>query len=163
MIETDHFKFMQRAIVLAYEAIKKKSGGPFGAVVVKEGQIIGESSNSVFRDHDPTAHAEVQAIRDACKRQQVHSLEGAVLYCSCEPCPMCFSAVHYANIDKVYYGAYHKDAHEIAGFGVDKLYKELKAALADRSPAHEQLNREEAKEVFVQWTNKMDKPEKEEL
>ncbi len=147
-------KYLRKAIELALEGIEKRVGGPFGAVVVKDGKIIGQSSNTIFRDHDPTAHAEVQAIRDACKNEQVHALDGCILYSSCEPCPMCYGAVHYAKIEKVIYASKHATADKISGFGVDKIYNQLSQPVEKRSPNHIQLLAEEGKTVFHEWENK---------
>ena len=146
-------KFTQMAIDIAEQAIQEKVGGPFGAVIVKDGKIIGQSSNKVFANFDPTAHAEVQAIRAACSNEQVHSLEGCTLYTSCEPCPMCYGAVHYAKISRVIYAAKHKDADRISGFGVDKIYKNLAASLDERQPAHVQCLGKAGESPFRLWNS----------
>ncbi|MEL6926663.1 MAG: nucleoside deaminase [Bacteroidota bacterium] len=153
--------FLKQAIQLAFEAMELPKGGPFGAVVVYEGEIIGASSNNVFTSFDPTAHAEVQAIRDACGKHKIHFLKGCTLYSSCEPCPMCFSAIFYAKIDRVVYAASHKDADDIAGFGVDRLYAELERPVEQRKLNHVQLLRQEGLGAFERWANSM--PDKEQF
>ncbi|MEM6966579.1 MAG: nucleoside deaminase [Bacteroidota bacterium] len=149
-----HEKYIRKAIALAHQAIQTKVGGPFGALIVKDDQIIGQSSNTVYRDHDPTAHAEVQAIRDACKNLGQRSLEGCILYTSCEPCPMCYGAVHYAKIEKVYYAVTHETADEIAGFGVKEIYENLAKPIEARQPKHVQVLGNEGRTPFETWTKR---------
>lgn len=108
----DKNKYMQLAIDLAKENVKKGFGGPFGAVIVKNGEVIAQAANSVTSTNDPTAHAEVNAIRQACKKLNTFNLSGCEIYASCEPCPMCLSAIYWARIDKVYVAATKKDAAE---------------------------------------------------
>ncbi|PHN02197.1 nucleoside deaminase [Flavilitoribacter nigricans] len=151
MEKKNHKHFILAAIDLAKQGMQFRAGGPFGAIVVKEGKIIGQSFNRVFAKQDPTAHAEIEAIRDACSRQGVAHLEGATLYSSCEPCPMCFSAIYYAKIQEVYYAASHADADKIAGFGVNELYAELERPVEKRQLAHHQCEREQGLDPFIQW------------
>jgi len=117
-------KFMEIAIEEAREGIKNGHGGPFGAVVVKDGEIIGRGHNCVLKNNDPTAHGEVMAIRNACQNLNTFDLSGAVLYTTCYPCPMCLCAMMWANIDKCYYGCTSKDADEI-GFRDDNFYDKI--------------------------------------
>ena len=117
-------KFMQEAIELARNGIQNNEGGPFGAVVVKDGEVIGRGNNCVTSTNDPTAHAEVIAIRDACKNLGTFQLEGCVIYTSCEPCPMCLGAIYWARPAKVYYGCTKKDAADV-DFDDAFIYKEL--------------------------------------
>ncbi|MEM6318558.1 MAG: nucleoside deaminase [Bacteroidota bacterium] len=152
-----HQEFLQKAIDLAIEGMENGIGGPFGAVIVKDGKIIGQSSNEVFKNHDPTAHAEIQAIRDACANEGTRHLKGCTLYTSCEPCPMCYTAVHYAKIERVFYAATHADADRIAGFGVEEIYKNLRKSLAHRQPPHLQLMRAEGAIPFERWNRRTDK------
>ena len=117
-------KFMSEALNEAYEGIKNHHGGPFGSVVVKDGEIIGRSHNCVLRDNDPTLHGEIQAIRDACKNTGTHDLSGCELYTTAQPCPMCLGAILWAGIDKVYYGCNIDDTEKI-GFRDEVFYKML--------------------------------------
>ncbi|MEL7220952.1 MAG: nucleoside deaminase [Bacteroidota bacterium] len=151
-IEEDE-KMVRWAIKMATAGAAKKVGGPFGAVIVKAGEVLSAESNRVYANNDPTAHGEIQAIRAACQKIGSRHLEGATLYTSCEPCPMCFSAAHYAKIDRIVYAASHADADEIAGFGVDKLYRELAKPLAEREIQHQQLLRKEGLEPFNDWVS----------
>lgn len=138
--------FMGRAIELSKETV----GGPFGAVVVKDGKIVGEGSNSVVVNHDPTAHAEVMAIRDACKHLSTHHLDGCELYTSCEPCPLCLSAVYWSGIKKVVYANTRHDADDI-GFSDKNLYKELMKPHAEKSIEIGRSYDVRAKRVFYNW------------
>ncbi|MGM0551178.1 MAG: nucleoside deaminase [Bacteroidota bacterium] len=142
-------KFMKEAILVSMENIQD-GGGPFGAVVVKNGEIIARSGNSVTRDNDPTAHAEINAIRAAARALNSFDLSGCVIYSSCEPCPMCLSAVYWARIDRIYYGNNRYDAAEI-GFDDNFLYEELRKDLDERSIPIEQLERDEALKTFATW------------
>jgi tRNA(Arg) A34 adenosine deaminase TadA len=142
-------KFLRQAIELAKESIKN-GGGPFGAVIVKDGGIIASASNSVTKDLDPTAHAEVNCIRQACRKLGVFNLEGCEIYSSCEPCPMCLSAIYWAHIDKIYYAATKADA-AYGGFDDDFIYREIALSKEQRGiPAINSL-REEGKKVFDIW------------
>lgn len=150
-------KFMLEAIRVANENIENQ-GGPFGAVIVKDGEIIAASGNSVTIDNDPTAHAEVNTIRKACKRLGTFNLEGCEIYSSCEPCPMCLSAIYWAHIDKLYYATTKDDAASI-GFDDSFIYHELTLKPEDRRVHAEQHDREVALEPFNIWRNKTDKTE----
>ena len=150
-------KFMLEAIRVANENIENE-GGPFGAVIVKNGEIIAASGNSVTIDNDPTAHAEVNTIRKACKRLGTFNLEGCEIYSSCEPCPMCLSAIYWAHIDKLYYATTKDDAASI-GFDDSFIYHELTLKPEDRRVHAEQHDREVALEPFNIWRNKTDKTE----
>lgn len=150
-------KFMLEAIRVANENIENQ-GGPFGAVIVKDGEIIAASGNSVTIDNDPTAHAEVNTIRKACKRLGTFNLEGCEIYSSCEPCPMCLSAIYWAHIDKLYYATTKDDAASI-GFDDSFIYHELTLKPEDRRVHAEQHDREVALEPFNIWRDKIDKTE----
>ncbi|EJW10303.1 guanine deaminase [Rhodovulum sp. PH10] len=147
--------FMRRAIALSCEAVEA-GGGPFGAVIVKDGRIVGEGVNRVVPDGDPTAHAEVVAIRDACKKLGSHVLEGAVVYTSCEPCPMCLSAAWWARVSAIVYGNDRVQAAEI-GFDDDALYREVALPLPARTLPLRRLAADEALEGFRRWQAKPDK------
>jgi tRNA(Arg) A34 adenosine deaminase TadA len=152
-------EFLRRAIALATENVLSGAGGPFGAVIVRDGQIIAEAANTVTATDDPTAHAEVNAIRAAAKALSVFTLAGCHLYSSCEPCPMCFSAAHWARMEAIYYGASSADA-ACAGFDDDFLYRELRKDSAERKllPTTQLLGAE-AWASFAAWiasTNKID-------
>ena len=153
---TDHNHFLREAIRLSREHMNKGAGGPFGALIVKDGQIIGRGWNQVTSTNDPTAHAEVVAIREACKTIKNFNLKGTVLYTSCEPCPMCLAATYWARIDKVFYANSRTDAAQIH-FDDEFLYKEISLAIAHRSLPMEQLLQSEALEVFKEWAQKTDK------
>ncbi len=153
----DNNKFMQRAISLSIENVDK-GGGPFGAVIVKDGEIIAEGANRVTPDCDPTAHAEVKAIRAACQKLHDFKLSGCTIYTSCEPCPMCLSAIYWAGIDKIYYANTKKDAESI-GFSDNFIYQELSKPLAERAIPMRPLMRQEAQQAFRNWSNKEDKQE----
>ncbi len=149
-------KFMQEAIALALKGMGNDEGGPFGAVVVKDGVIVGRGNNMVLATNDPSAHAEVVAIRDACKNLGTFQLDGCVIYTSCEPCPMCLGAIYWARPEKFYYACTRSDAADI-GFDDDFIYKEIDLNPAERSiPAYEML-REKALEAFKTWDEKEDK------
>ena len=149
--------FMREAIRLANESVEK-GGGPFGAVIVKDGEIIAGSANSVTIDNDPTAHAEVNAIRKACKRLGTFDLSGCVVYTSCEPCPMCLGAIYWAHINTIYYGNSKKDAADI-DFDDDFIYKELALPLHRRHVPMVNLLGDEAIVTFNRWRDKEDKTE----
>ncbi len=150
-------EFMQRAIDLSKNSVKS-GGGPFGAVIAKDGEIIAEGSNCVTIDNDPTAHAEVSTIRKACKKLGTFDLSGCEIYTSCEPCPMCLGAIYWAKLDKIYYANNRKDAAEI-GFADDFIYEELSLKPSERQKPSEILMREEALEAFRMWKEKDDKAE----
>lgn len=149
-------KYMKEAITLARWGMENNKGGPFGAVIVRGSEIVGWGYNTVTSSNDPTAHAEVNAIRDACQNLKDYSLEGCEIYTSCEPCPMCLSAIYWAKIDKVYYASNKEDA-AYAGFVDDELYRELTLPKDLRSIPTEQLMREDAMEVFKNWKKKADR------
>lgn len=150
-------KFMERAIELASNSVDQ-AGGPFGAVVVKDGKIIAEGSNSVTLHNDPTAHAEVMAIRNACKALDTFDLSGCEVYTSCEPCPMCLSSMYWARIDRYYYGCTQDDAKDI-GFDDSFIYKEIDLRPEDRSIKRKQLLHNKALTAFQKWDAKEDKTE----
>jgi guanine deaminase len=143
-------EFLRRAIALATENVTSGRGGPFGAVIVRDGKIVGEGANSVTATNDPTAHGEVNAIRAAAKALGTFSLAGCELYTSCEPCPMCLAASHWARLDAVYYGASAADAAR-AGFDDAFLYAEFKKDQPERSLPEVQLLKDEAWESFAAW------------
>lgn len=151
-----HEDHMRRAIALSREHMEANHGGPFGAVVVLDGKVIGEGWNQVTGTNDPTAHAEVAAIRDACRTLGRFDLKGAVLYTSCEPCPMCLAATYWARIDALYYANTQQDAAAI-DFDDAFLYRELALPMEQRALKCEQILREEAQQVFQAWAVKPDK------
>lgn len=158
IVITEHdCEFMRQAIQLANESVRH-GGGPFGAVIVKNGRVIAGSSNSVTIDWDPTAHAEVNTIRAACRRLGTFDLSGCVIYTSCEPCPMCLGAIYWAHIDRIYYGNTRKDARDI-DFADDFIYDELERPMNSRSVPIIPMLRDEALESFKMWTEKEDKTE----
>ena len=150
-------EFMREAIRLANESVER-GGGPFGAVIVKNSEIVAGSSNSVTLDNDPTAHAEVNTIRQACRKLGTFDLSGCVIYTSCEPCPMCIGAIYWARISRIYYGNTRKDARDIQ-FADDFIYEELDLPLSERTVPIIPLLRDEALETFRRWTEKEDKTE----
>ena len=143
-------EFLRRAIALATENVLHGAGGPFGAVIVRDGRILGEGVNTVTTAHDPTAHGEVNAIRAACKALGTFSLAGCQLYTSCEPCPMCLAAAYWARIDGLYYGASAADAAR-AGFDDAFLYDELRKDQSARTLPATQLLGDEAWSSFAAW------------
>lgn len=149
--------FMQKAIDLSIDNVKN-GGGPFGAVIVKDGEIVAEGVNRVTASNDPTAHAEVSAIREACSRTGTFRLEGCTIYTSCEPCPMCLSAIYWSGISRIYYGNTKHDADHI-GFGDNFIYEELARPASDRTVPAIPLMREQAQQAFRDWENKADKIE----
>jgi len=148
--------FMELAIDLAEGNIKKLDGGPFGAVVVKDDVIVGKGSNHVTLNNDPTAHAEIEAIRDACKNLNTFNLEGCEIYASCEPCPMCLGAIYWSRIGKLYYGATKDDASK-ADFDDSYIYKEFELSKEQRSIPSVQLMRDKAIKVFQDWIDSENK------
>lgn len=149
-------KFMLEAVTAALKGMENNEGGPFGCVIVKDGKIVGRGNNKVTSNNDPTAHAEVMAIRDACKNLNTFQLEGCEIYTSCEPCPMCFGAIYWARPDKVFYGCSQQDAAEI-DFDDAFIYKEIELPYDQRSIPFEQLARDIALEPFQKWSKKEDK------
>lgn len=146
----DKKEFMAEAIRLADENLKTGKGGPFGAVVVKNGVIVGKAGNSVTSTNDPTAHAEVNAIRDACKNLNTFQLDDCEIYTSCEPCPMCLGAIYWARPKKVYYACTKADAAD-AGFDDSFIYEEINIPLSERKIPATQLMQTEAQKVFAAW------------
>lgn len=153
-------KYMESAIKLSQKNLKTHEGGPFGAVVVKNGKIIGRSANCVIKNNDPTAHAEIMAIRAACTKIKSYDLSGCELYTSCYPCPMCLSAIIWANIKTVYYGNTKEDAADI-GFRDDFIYEYLKVLADGRQNTKvlklKPLNRKEAIKAFDAFKNQKNK------
>jgi len=148
---------MARAIEIAIENVRSGRGGPFAAVVVKDGKIIAEGTNCVTRTNDPTAHAEVMAIREACKKLGTFELTGCDIYTSCEPCPMCLGAIYWARPARVYFACTAADAAKV-GFDDDFIYREIVLPPADRKiPMVPGMMREESLEAFRAWTEKQDK------
>jgi len=149
-------QFMRAAIRISIAKMRANCGGPFGAVVVRHGRIIGRGWNQVTSTNDPTAHAEVTAIRDACRRLKTFQLADCELYTSCEPCPMCLSAIYWARLKKVYYGNTRKDAARI-DFDDDFLYREVARPISKRKIPMRQLLRGEALAAFKEWAGKADR------
>ena len=149
---------MQRAIDLSLEKMQQGCGGPFGAVIVKDGTIIAEGWNKVTSDNDPTAHAEVTAIRNACAALNSFDLSGCEIYTSCEPCPMCLGAIYWARLDKMYFGNTRKDAAAI-GFDDDHIYTQMPLPITGQILPVEPLMRDAAQKAFKAWMDKTDKIE----
>ena len=143
---------------MGLKGVENSEGGPFGCVIVKDGKVIGRGNNRVTSRNDPTAHAEILAIREACAYLGSHQLTGCVLYTSCEPCPMCLGAIYWARPDKVFYSATKEDAAS-SGFDDHFIYKEINLPPQDRSIEFQQLGREEALRAFKAWDEKEDKIE----
>jgi guanine deaminase len=149
-------KFMREAIRLSIQMMRRGKGGPFGAVVVRNGKVVGRGSNQVTSANDPTAHAEILAIREACQRLKTFQLEDCELYTSCEPCPMCLSAIYWARLANVFYANTRQDAAKIE-FDDDFIYREVARPLGKRKLKMKQLLREEALAAFAEWEQKTDK------
>lgn len=147
---------MQRAIALADQGMQEAAGGPFGAVIVKDGKIIAEASNQVTSTNDPTAHAEISAIRMACQELGTFQLDGCILYTSCEPCPMCLGAIYWSRFEKVFYAATQQDAAAI-GFDDQFIYDEIEKPMENRKIPFEQTERGAAVAVFNKWDAKSDR------
>ena len=154
-MENSHNTYMLDAIQLSIDNVKK-GAGPFGAVIVKDGKIVAAAANSVTIENDPTAHAEVNAIRKACKALKTFDLSGCVIYTSCEPCPMCLGAIYWAHIDKVYYGNNKTDARNI-GFDDSFIYDEIDLPIDKRKVNFTQLLPNEAIKAFNDWQDNEDK------
>ena len=150
-------KFMQMAIELSIENIDS-GGGPFGAIIVRDGELIAEGANRVVPNNDPTAHAEVVAIRNACEKLNTFDLKGCTVYTSCEPCPMCLSALYWAGIERICYANTKRDAAAIE-FDDSFIYDQLRLDYDRRSIHCEHFMRNEALAAFVKWQNKIDKVE----
>ncbi|MCS6833640.1 MAG: nucleoside deaminase [Flammeovirgaceae bacterium] len=151
-----HEQFMREAIQQALKGMYSNEGGPFGAIVVKDGKIVGRGNNRVTSTNDPTAHAEIVAIRDACKNLGSFQLDGCIIYTSCEPCPMCLGAIYWARPSQVYYACTRKDAAN-ASFDDDFIYQEIVKPLDERSIPIFPLLRAEGLCVFEEWKKKQDK------
>ncbi len=151
-----NLRFMRTAIRLALVKMRSQQGGPFGAVVVRQGKIIGRGWNQVTATDDPTAHAEVAAIRAACRRLKSFQLDDCELYTSCEPCPMCLAAIYWARCRRVYYGTTRQDAARI-DFDDDFIYREIARPIARRKIPMRQMLRSEALVAFDQWQHQADK------
>ncbi len=148
-------RFMERAVELSKQSMAT-GGGPFGAVIVRDGKIIGEGTNNVTAHNDPTAHAEVEAIRNACRALGTYDLSGSVIFASCEPCPMCLSAVWWARIKKIYFSNTREDAADI-GFDDAAIYGEISKNLDERSLPIEQLYCQSSANIFRQWQSCQEK------
>ncbi|WP_372746448.1 nucleoside deaminase [Lutibacter sp.] len=157
-MEEKHNYFMSKAIELAKKGIDTNAGGPFGAIIVKNGEIIAEGYNSVTSKNDPTAHAEVVAIRNACEKLDSFQLDDCIIYTSCEPCPMCLGAIYWARPKKVYYACTREDAANI-DFDDQFIYNEISKEINERKIPFINLLREDASVVFKNWTDKEDKIE----
>ena len=151
-----HAKYMAKASLISRKKMQAGLGGPFGAIIVKDGEVVGVGFNKVTTDNDPTAHAEVVAIRDACKKLDTFNLAGAVIYTSCEPCPMCLASIYWARLDQVYYANTRYDAARI-GFDDKFLYDEIAKDIKDRSMEMVHLPDDVAKTAFDEWDAKEDK------
>lgn len=147
---TEHDKFMRVAISLSENNVTKKLGGPFGAVIVKDGKLVAKSPNKVNLTLDPTAHAEIATIRLACKKMKTIDLSGCILYTSAEPCPMCLGAVYWSNIDTVYF-ANSKEDSEVVDFDDERIYDEFAKPMEKRKVKFKQLLRDEAQKAFKLW------------
>lgn len=147
---------MRRAIALSRLGMERGAGGPFGAVVVRDGVVVGEGYNQVTSTNDPTAHAEVVAIRDACRRLGTFNLSGASIYASCEPCPMCLAAILWARIDRLWYAGANEDASAV-GFDDSAFHREIRLPVDERSLKPRRLLADEAKAVLAEWARKPDK------
>lgn len=147
--EYDHIR---QSVSIARANVPTGKGGPFGAVIVRDGEVLSAAGNCVLHDNDPTAHAEIVAIREACRKTGSYFLEGAEIYCSCEPCPMCLGAIYWAHISTVYYCA---DRHDAAAGGFDDslIYEEIARAPDDRKISFIRLDAEKGKEPFQTWIN----------
>jgi tRNA(Arg) A34 adenosine deaminase TadA len=150
--------YLQRAIACAKDGINSGKGGPFGCLIVKDGVVIAEASNQVISDLDPTAHAEITAIRQACKVLGSFQLDGCILFSSTEPCPMCLGAIYWARPLRVYYASTRKDAAD-AGFDDDFIYRELNLPQPERSIPFQQVALPEGRAVFEEWKEKRNKQE----
>ena len=151
-------KFMRAAIRLSIENIKNGNAGPFGTVIVKNGEILASGVNKVTQSNDPTAHAEIVAIRNACEKMGSFQLDGCEIYCSCEPCPMCLGAIYWARPDRIYFANTKNDAADI-NFDDNFIYNELDLSTSQRKLPTIQLLRDEAQVAFIQWRESTEKIE----
>lgn len=147
---------MNRAIQLSLEKMRQNAGGPFGAVIVRGQKIISEGWNQVTSKNDPTAHAEVEAIRSACKLLKNFNLQGCEIYTSCEPCPMCLAAIYWARMDKIYFACSREDAASIQ-FDDSHIYREISKSISDRKIPTQQFMHDEGYKVFAEWSKKTDR------
>jgi guanine deaminase len=155
-LEVSKAKWMRQAIRLSVKNARAGKGGPFAALVVKENRIVARGTNVVTSRNDPTAHAEITAIRKACRALGRFALDGCELYATCEPCPMCWGAIYWARLDRVYYAATRHDAAGV-GFDDEKFFEELKRPYSEQSIPVEQIMQTEALEAFALWAQKPDK------
>ncbi|TKK68945.1 nucleoside deaminase [Ilyomonas limi] len=153
---SDHQHFINAAVRMSQQGMRNNEGGPFGCVIVKDGEIVGKGNNRVLADNDPTAHAEVVAIRDACKNLHTFQLTGCDVYTSCEPCPMCMGAIYWARPRAVYYANTRQQAAAI-GFDDEVVYTELQKEITDRSIPMHCIISEEAVAVFKEWEERGNK------
>ncbi|MBS1519171.1 MAG: nucleoside deaminase [Bacteroidetes bacterium] len=149
-------EYIKEAVRLSRENMNSGDGGPFGAVIVKDGEIISSGSNKVTSKNDPTAHAEIEAIREACRILGTFNLSGCEIYSSCEPCPMCLSAIYWARLDKIYFANTKKDAAEI-NFDDNFIYEEISKPHDKRKIPVMQIDHDDAKKVFDEWVKKEEK------
>ena len=147
---------MRETIRLSREKMRRNAGGPFGAIIVRRGKIVGCGWNRVTSANDPTAHAEIMAIREACHRLKTFRLDDCELYASCEPCPMCLAAIYWARMGKIFYAGTRRDA-TMAGFDDDLIYREVSRPVSRRKIPMKQLLRKDALRVFAEWKKKPDK------
>ncbi|HEY3761884.1 MAG TPA: nucleoside deaminase [Verrucomicrobiae bacterium] len=152
----NHSKFMREAIRLSRLHMRRDDGGPFGAIITRANKIVGRGWNRVTSANDPTAHAEVSAIRDACQKLKTFHLEDCAIYINCEPCPMCLAAIYWTRLDKIFYANTRKDAAQIQ-FDDDLIYREISLPISRRKISMKQLPRPEALKVFAEWQSKVDK------
>lgn len=155
--ERKHKEYMELAIRISEQNIKN-GGGPFGAVIVKSGEVIASAGNRVTSENDPTAHAEILAIREAAKKLKTYDLTGCRIYSSCEPCPMCLGAIYWSRIDALYYANTKEDARAI-GFDDSMIYEEIAKPVDKRNLPSEQMMRNQALQAFQMWNRKSDKTE----
>jgi guanine deaminase len=152
MLTPDEYRFLQRAIALSKQGMENGEGGPFGCVIVRNYEIVGEGNNKVTSSNDPTAHAEVVAIREACKKLNTYQLDDCDIYTSCEPCPMCLGAIYWARPRRVIYANTREEAAAI-DFDDDFIYNEINASMRDRRIPFIHIPDQVAKEVFTAWKN----------
>jgi tRNA(Arg) A34 adenosine deaminase TadA len=141
---------MAEALRLARQNMEARKGGPFGAVIVKDGEIIAKGANTVLQQKDPTCHAEIVAIREACEKLGDYHLHDCTIYSSCEPCPMCLGAIYWSKVDKLYFAAGREDA-AIADFADQEIYEEIEKPIPDRNLLTEQIMQDEARDIFREW------------
>lgn len=156
MTDNTDLYFMGMAVDLARQGVAQNEGGPFGCVIVKDGHVIGTGNNKVISTHDPTAHAEVVAIREACRHLNSYQLDGCTIFTSCEPCPMCLGAIYWARPDRIVYACTREDAASI-NFDDDFIYKEISTPLDQRRIPMQQCGQDIGLEVFRIWLEKKDK------